>query len=232
MSFAERVLAFVHSLNVPSIALPEGFSWMFPYEHPEVRRMVALFYRKYYADERPRFFFFGINPGRFGAGTTGIAFTDPAALADECGIAHRLPRQRELSAQFIWQVVRAAGGAEPFFRHVYLTALSPLGLLRNGLNINYYDHPDLLRAVRPLIVWNIQTQIAFGAHRRMAVCLGEGQNFRVFKQLNAEHNFFEHLIALPHPRWIMQYRRKSTDRYVEQYVQTLQDMVASSAGAP
>jgi hypothetical protein len=128
--------------------------------------------------------------------------------------------------------VRAFGGAEPFFRHVYLTALSPLGLLRNGLNINYYDHPDLLRAVRPFIVWNIQTQIAFGAHRRMAVCLGEGQNFRVFKQLNAEHNFFEHLIALPHPRWIMQYRRKSTDRYVEQYVQTLQDMVASSAGAP
>lgn len=221
MAFAERVLTFSRELQVPSIPLPEGFSWLFPYEQAETQRVMALFYWKYYADDQPRFFVFGINPGRFGAGITGVPFTDPVRLAEDCGIANAFAQKQELSAQFIWQVIRAFGGPERFFKHFYITALSPLGFVRRGVNVNYYDDRQLLRAVEPFLVWNLRTQISFGARREVALCVGEGQNFRIFQRLNAEHGFFDRIEALPHPRWVMQYRRKSADAYVEQYLQVL-----------
>lgn len=222
MTFAEQVLAFSQALRIPDIPLPEGFSWLFPYEQTETQRVMALFYRKYYGDDALRFFLFGINPGRFGAGITGIPFTDPVRLEEDCGIPNTFPKKQELSAQFVWQVIRAFGGPELFCRQFYITALSPLGFVRNGANVNYYDNRHLLRAVEPFLVWNIRTQMAFGARREVAFCLGEGQNFRVFQRLNAEHGFFDHIAALPHPRWVMQYRRKSAEDYVERYVKTLQ----------
>lgn len=222
MSFADRVLAFYRLLQPPDIPLPTSFSWLFPYEQAETQRVMALFYQKYYADDQPRFFLFGINPGRFGAGITGIPFTDPVRLEQDCDIPNAFPKKQELSAQFIWQVIRAFGGPERFFRQFYITALSPLGFLRNGVNVNYYDDPQLLRAVEPFLVWNIRTQMAFGVRREVAFCIGEGQNFRVFQRLNAGHSFFDRITALPHPRWVMQYRRKSTGDYVKQYVQALQ----------
>lgn len=222
MSFAEHVLTFGQTLRTPDIPLPEGFSWLFPYKQAETQRVMGLFYRKYYADDAPRFFLFGINPGRFGAGITGIPFTDPVRLEEDCGIPNTFPKKQELSAQFVWQVIRAFGGPERFFRHFYITALSPLGLVRNGVNINYYDDRHLLRAVEPFLAWNMRSQMAFGARREIALCLGEGQNFRVFQRLNAENRFFNHIAALPHPRWVMQYRRKCVGDYVERYIQMLQ----------
>ncbi len=225
MSFAERVLAFSRQLSIPDISLPEGFAWLFPYDQAETQRVMALFYQKYYADEQLRFFLFGINPGRFGAGITGIPFTDPVRLAHECSIANTFPPRQELSAQFIWRVIQALGGPESFFQHFYITALSPLGFVRRGVNINYYDDRQLLRAVEPFIVWNIRQQLALGAHRTTAVCLGEGQNFRIFQRLNNQHGFFQKIIALPHPRWVMQYRRKSLEDYVELYVRLLEGIM-------
>jgi hypothetical protein len=222
MSFADRVLAFYRLLQPPDLPLPAGFSWLFPYEQAETRRVMTLFYQKYYADDQPRFFLFGINPGRFGAGITGIPFTDPVRLEQDCDIPNAFPKKQELSAQFIWQVIQAFGGPECFFRQFYITALSPLGFLRNGVNVNYYDDPQLLRAVEPFLVWNIRTQMAFGVHCEVAFGIGEGQNFRVFQRLNAGHRFFDRITALPHPRWVMQYRRKTTGDYVKQYVQALQ----------
>jgi len=226
MSFAERVLAFSRQLSIPDITLPEGFAWLFPYEQAETQRVMALFYHKYYAGEQLRFFLFGINPGRFGAGVTGIPFTDPVRLASECGIANAFPPKQELSAQFIWRVIEALGGPERFCQRFYITALSPLGFVRRGVNINYYDDRQLLRVVEPFIVWNLQQQLALGAHRNAAICLGEGQNFRIFQRLNSQHGFFERIIALPHPRWVMQYRRKSLQDYVDLYVRVLEGIVS------
>ncbi len=232
MSFAERALTFAQQLRMPDIPLPEGFAWLFPYKQEETLRVMALFYRKYYADDHPRFFLLGINPGRFGAGITGIPFTDPVRLANDCGIPNTLPPKQELSAQFVWQVIRAYGGPKRFFEHFYITALSPLGFVRNGVNVNYYDDRQLLRAVEPFIVWNIQSQLSFGAHRSAAVCIGEGQNFRIFQRLNEQHGFFEKIIPLPHPRWVMQYRRKSCEVYVAQYLEVLNALTATLKEKP
>lgn len=221
MTFAEQVIAFTRGLKPPDIPLPPGFAWLFPYDNPDTMQALSAFYQRFYTDPGPRTFLFGINPGRFGAGVTGVPFTDPIRLETECGIENPFAKKAELSSQFVWQFIRAYGGAAAFCRNFYITSLSPLGFVKDGVNINYYDDKALLQAVEPFIVWNIRTQLGFGARRDAAICLGEGQNFRVFQKLNARHGFFTEIIPLPHPRWVMQYRRKRLDEFVEKYVGVL-----------
>jgi uracil-DNA glycosylase len=221
MTFAEQVIAFTRALRPPDIALPQGFEWLFPYDNAETMRLLTTFYEKYYADSQPRNFIFGINPGRFGAGLTGVPFTDPIRLANLCGIENGFQKKPELSSVFVWQFINAYGGAEAFCRDFYITSLSPLGFVKDGKNINYYDDRQLQKTAEPFIVWNIRTQLDFGANRDAAICLGEGQNFAFFQKLNAAQGFFKEIIPLPHPRWVMQYRRKRVEEFVERYLGAL-----------
>jgi len=219
MNFAEQVIAFTRTLRPPDIALPDGFEWLYPYDQQETMRALTAFYEKYYADQGERTFLFGINPGRFGAGVTGVPFTDPVRLSTVCGIENEFPKKAELSSVFVWMFIRAYGGAEAFCRDFYITSLSPLGFVKDGKNINYYDDRSLQRAVESFIVWNIRTQLDFGANRELAICLGEGQNFAFFQKINAVHGFFREIVPLPHPRWVMQYRLKRVDEFVARYVE-------------
>lgn len=221
MTFADQVIAFTRDLRIPDIPLPPDFAWLFPYSEPETMAALTAFYQKYYTDSGNRTFLFGINPGRFGAGVTGVPFTDPVRLESECGIKNDFPKKQELSAQFVWMFINAFGGAEKFCRHFYITSVSPLGFTKNGININYYDDRNLIKATEPFIIWNIRTQLDFGANRDAVICIGEGQNFKFFKNLNEKHGFFRELIPLPHPRFVMQYRRKRLDEFVEKYVSVL-----------
>lgn len=224
-SFADQVIAFTRALRIPEIPLPPGFAWLFPYDNPATLEALSTFYQKYFSDTRPRTFLFGINPGRFGAGVTGVPFTDPIRLETQCGIANDFVKKPELSSDFVWRFINAFGGAEAFFRHFYITSLSPLGFVKDGKNINYYDDRALQRAAEPYIVWNIRTQLEFGARREVAFCLGEGQNYAMFQRVNAVHGFFRQIVPLPHPRFIMQYRRKQLDAFVDLYLERLNSRI-------
>lgn len=219
--FSQQVIDFTRRLRIPDLRIPEGFGWLFPYDRPETMEALTRFYSKYYADDRPRTFIFGINPGRFGAGVTGVPFTDPIRLEQACGIENDFQKKPELSSVFVWQFIQAYGGAEAFCHRFYITSLSPLGFVKDGKNVNYYDDRDLQAGVEPFIVWNIKTQVEFGAGRELAICLGEGQNYKFFQKINAKHGFFREIAPLPHPRWVMQYRRKRVDEFVGKYVETL-----------
>jgi len=48
-----------------------------------VRKLIREFYTKFYSDCKPRQLVLGINPGRFGAGATGIPFTDTRRLNEK-----------------------------------------------------------------------------------------------------------------------------------------------------
>ena len=224
-TFGSRVLDFYRHLAAPRV--PRGLRVMNPYADAKVLGYVSAFLKKYFADDRPRVLVLGINPGRFGAGLTGVTFTDPVALADECGIANALPRRRELSSIFVYDFVNRFGGAQSFYRDFFLTAASPLGFTRNDNNYNYYDDPRLARAVTPFIVQSIQRQIALGGRRDHAIVFGTGENFRFLLKLNEAHGFFDALHPLEHPRFIMQYRRKRLDEYLAKY-----DAVFSAALKP
>jgi hypothetical protein len=216
-TFGARVYRFYRTLESP--AVPAGIDVMTPYRAAHVRRHVRQFLRRYFDDNDPRVLVFGINPGRFGAGITGVTFTDPVALADVCGIANDLPRRRELSSVFVYRFIERFGGVRAFYRRFFLTAASPLGFTRKGRNLNYYDDPRLTRAVTPFIIRSIERQIALGGRRDHAIVLGTGANMRFISRLNADHGFFQEIHALEHPRPIMQYRRRQLEYYLSRYVE-------------
>ena len=210
---------FYASLEKPRV--PAGVHVMNPYADARAMRCTTAFLDAFYRDNNPRTLIFGINPGRFGAGITGITFTDPVALADFCGIPNHLPRRRELSSVFIYDVIAAMGGPRAFYARFMLTAICPLGFTRKAVNLNYYDVPSLKRAVTPFIVSSIARHIGIGGRRDRAVVLGNGQNARYLNALNDEHGFFHRIDALEHPRFILQYRRKRVQEYVAKYVAVL-----------
>lgn len=218
---SDRILNYHFELQ-PDWALPEGVALLFPYDYPETRKAMTAFYRKYYSDRRKRVFLFGINPGRFGAGVTGIPFTDPIRLADDCDIPNSFPARGELSSDFVYRAVQALGGPEAFYGRFYITSVCPLGFLKNGKNYNYYDDAALLEAVRPHILEHLLAQVPLGARRKVAVSLGRGKNFAHLQALNDELELFEDVRPLPHPRWIMQYRRRELDAHVKAYTKILQ----------
>ena len=219
MTFGSRAFQFYTGLVCPKPQ--QNVTVMNPYTDAHVRGYVRAFLDKYFSDNAKRVLVFGINPGRFGAGITGVTFTDPVALADNCGIENDLPRRQEISSIFIYNVIERCGGTHEFYRRLFLTAVSPLGFTRNGNNLNYYDDPALARAVTPFVTDTIEQQIALGGRRDRAIVLGIGENARFLQQLNEKHGFFQKIDALEHPRWIMQYRRRQLEKYLAKYEEAL-----------
>lgn len=214
--FGEQVIRFIIQLPT-ELNLPRGVGLLQPYNNEDTLHLTELFYRKFYSDVNKRTFIFGINPGRFGAGITGIPFTDPVNLKIMCSIQNELPQKHELSSLFVYRLIHAMGGTEAFYRKFYITAVSPLGFIHENKNLNYYDEKKLEAILTPFIVDSIKTQTGFGANKEVCYCWGEGKNFTFLNRLNEKHQWFKKIIPLPHPRWIMQYRRKSADDYVERF---------------
>ena len=224
MSFAQRILDFNRRLQ-PDWKLPGHVELLYPYAEEETWRAMEAFYRKYYEDESSRVAIFGINPGRFGAGVTGVPFTDPIRLETECGIENDFKKKPELSSDFVYRIVNSWGSPSEFYRRFYITSLCPLGFTKDGKNYNYYDDKKLERAVEPHIIDNIRAQIGLGVSDQVALCMGQGQNMKYFERLNQEHGFFRQVLPLPHPRWVMQYRRKRLREFVGLYLEKLRQAV-------
>lgn len=228
MTFAERIISFYGDIHFEG-KLPEGISLMNPFrENPRVMKTMALFYRKYYSDNRKRHLIMGINPGRFGAGCTGIPFTDTVRLENNCGLSLPGIRTYETSSVFIYEMIGKYGGPEKFFGDHYISSVSPLGFTAKGkkgneVNFNYYDSRDLTTSIMDFILESLRKQLDFGILRDTCFCLGTGKNFKFISELNREHRFFEKIIPLEHPRFIMQYRLKKKDRYINSYLTTLKN---------
>lgn len=219
--FADRLLHFLTAFPLPG-PLPGGAQALSPFGEPAVYDLLSQFACKFYADNRPRVAVLGINPGRLGMGRTGVAFTDPGALAEFCGIAHDLPRQRpEISTQFIYRVVEAMGGPVAFYQHFYLGSVYPLVLLREGLNYNYYDAPALIEALWADMRRSLRQQVhEMGLRTDVVVSLGKRNGF-FLNRLNNELGLFDKVVVFDHPRYLMQYRRRELDANVAHYVKIL-----------
>nr|WP_277881403.1 uracil-DNA glycosylase family protein [Hymenobacter cyanobacteriorum] len=223
---ATRLPLFLANFPAPP-ALPPGIEAQNPFQEPAVQTLAQRFADKFYAANQSRVALLGINPGRLGMGRTGVAFTDPVALRDICGIANDLPRGRpELSTQFVYRVVEALGGPAEFYRHFFLSSIYPLVLLNKGLNYNYYDSPAVIKALWPDLQRSLRQQVAdFGLRRDVAVSLGR-RNGKFLTKLNKELGLFDKIVVLDHPRYLMQYRRRDLEANVAKYVETLGSLLA------
>ena len=220
MTFADQILGFYQSLEI-SDKTPKGIGVMNPYRNEYAFGLCELFYHKYYSDNKERTLLLGINPGRFGSGITGISFTDPIKLEKECGIANTLIKKPELSADFIYAMINTYGGVKKFYQHYFISAVSPLGFTKEDKNINYYDEPALQKAITPFVLQSIDKLVAMKINRKKCFCIGEGKNFSFIQKLNQEQKWFEEIIPLAHPRFIMQYKRKKVNDYIMDYLQKL-----------
>lgn len=214
MCFSDKILKFYHELEIKE-KLPGDIEVLNPFQNPKTWAACKEFYTKYYDDTKTRRIILGINPGRFGAGVTGIPFTDPIRLEQNCSIHNEFEKKPELSSQFIYLLINRMGGPVPFYRHYYIGAVSPLGFVKGGKNYNYYDDKVLEKSLKPFIIKAMIQQIALGIDTQKCFCLGQGKNFEYLKVLNSELKIFKEIITLPHPRWIMQYRRKQLESFLD-----------------
>lgn len=229
-TFADRVIEFNKQVHFEG-RLPAGIRIMNPFrEDKNIIPLSAAFYKKFYDDHARRHIILGINPGRFGGGVTGIPFTDTKRLRNECGIPYEGKETHEPSSVFVYDVINAFGGPKAFYEKIYINSMSPLGFTSIGpngkeINYNYYDSPALIESVYDFIVDNIRKQIALGVYTDVCFCFGTGKNEKFLRQLNDKEKFFGKIVALEHPRFVMQYKSKSKQLYIDKYLAAFHEVM-------
>jgi hypothetical protein len=216
---------FHRRLHYTGEPLPAGIRVMNPFrENPQALGLLQAFCDKYFNDKQKRHIILGINPGRFGAGLTGIAFTDPKRLVSECGIPYEGKSTHEPSSVFVYEVINAYGGPEKFYKDFYINSPCPLGFVAvnekgRETNYNYYDSRELAAAVTGFMVESIGALIDLGIRTDVCFCFGTGKNEKFLSTLNMGHKFFGKIIALEHPRFIMQYKSRTRHLYIDKYLE-------------
>jgi hypothetical protein len=213
--------------------LPQGINIMNPYaQSQDIRFLCSIFYHKFYNDTSDRVLILGINPGRLGAGATGIPFTDTKRLNDDCGIPYDRFTTHEPSSVFIYEMINAFGGPELFYSLFYINSVCPLGFVKTEgnkvINYNYYDDIDLQASVANFILDNLRIQIEISGRSDICFCLGTGKNFKYLSALNEKYQFFGSIIPLEHPRFIMQYKAKEKQKYIDDYLLKLKKSLVLS----
>jgi len=231
MTLADKIIHFIEQLHYTGDPLPPDIRIMNPYrESDQAMEISKTFYKKFYSDDNKRHLVLGINPGRFGAGLTGVPFTDTKRLVSECHIPYNGKISHEPSSVFVYEMIRAFGRTEAFYSKFYINSLCPLGFTiadekGKEKNYNYYDSPALMKATTSYIIENIHKQIGLGVQTDVCFCFGTGKNENFLRKLNDEHQFFGKIVALEHPRFIMQYKAKSVQTYIDKYLAAFHSVI-------
>ena len=69
-------------------------------------------------------------------------------------------------------MIHEYGGVKKFYEDWFIGSVCPLGFIKNGKNINYYDDKKLMEAVTPFIVDCINKQVAIGFNTDKCLCIG------------------------------------------------------------
>jgi hypothetical protein len=215
----DLLYSYLSKLN-PVFELPKNVTVINPYLNKEAKSLLKQFCAAFYNSSQKRVLILGINPGRFGAGLTGIPFTDPYALEHFGGISNSFEKKRELSSRFVYDFINAYGGVEKFYNHFLLSSTCPLGFLKGIKNYNYYDSTELLNATENFISKSLINFSKMNVSNEVVISLGK-KNAAHLEKINSELQLFGKIITLDHPRYILQYKRNELAGYLQQYVETL-----------
>ncbi|MBL7880349.1 MAG: SMUG2 DNA glycosylase family protein [Chryseobacterium gambrini] len=225
-TFAEKVVNFNLNLKYEG-NLPDDFQVLNPYlDNPETMIVMEKFYLKYYNDSHQRKFLIGINPSRHGAGATGVPFTDTKRLEAVCRIKMESAHTHEVSSVFMYDMIGQYGGAEEFYKEVYINSPFPLAIVRKSkgswINANYYDDKELFKDVKDFMIDSLKKHITLNLDTSEVFILGK-KNADFISKLNKEANLFEKMTVLEHPRYIQQYKSKEKQLYIDKYILTLKN---------
>ncbi len=228
-TFADNVIEYNKNLAYTG-ELPAGFRVINPfYDNSEAIKVMEQFYRKYYTDSRLRKFIIGINPGRHGAGITGIPFTDTKHLENVCGIRMQSAQTHEISSVFVYDMIAQYGGAEVFYQDFFINSPFSLAIVREKeagkwVNANYYDDTSLLRMTEEFMITSLKKQITIGIDCNEVFVLGK-KNAEYISTMNRKANLFGRITVLEHPRYIQQYKSKDKQFYIDKYIQALNNSI-------
>ena len=225
----KQILQFNDKLSKMSIDLPEKYRIINPFQgeqREQIKEVTTAFYQKYYNDTNPRRLILGSSPARRGTAVTGVPFEDAAHLQKETGIFIDNFYVNKSSSGFLYDVIEKYGGCDKFYADFYMNFVCPLGIVRTKpdgkeVNSNYYENKKLQEALRSFIISTLQSQKDFGIDTSECYCIGSGENYRFLLEINQEHNFFESIVPLEHPRFIMQYNSKRKDIFIDKYINAL-----------
>lgn len=221
-SFANRAIDFNKELIAPK-RLPNNFRVLNPFaDNPETVEVMEQFYHKFYTDNNERRFIVGINPGRLGAGTTGVPFTDTKRLLSHCDIEMKSARTHEISSVFVYDMIDAYGGAEKFYKDFYINSPFPLAIVRQSktgdwINANYYDDRELFAALKEYMIETLRKLIKIGLDSSEVFVWGK-KNADFIARLDREDKLFDKLTVLEHPRYIQQYKLRERQFYIDKYL--------------
>ncbi len=224
--FADKIISFNKSLKL-DVDLPCNIRVMNPFqENAEALQVSSAFYKKFYSDTQKRKLILAINPGRYGAGVTGIPFTDTKRLEEKCGLTIQDVSTHEPSSVFVYRMIDAWGGVDKFYGSFFINSICPLGFVRTNnhgreVNYNYYDSNELLEKILPFAAWAIEEYINMGCYTETCFCMGTGKNYKILKLINDQHRFFKKIVPIEHPRYVIQYKSGQMSGYIDKYVTLL-----------
>ena len=228
-TFSDTVLEFNEWLANISLELFDNYSISNPFNGKnriQIKEITNAFYKKYYNDHNKRYLILGSSPARKGSATTGIPFEDASHLYKETGIMIDNFSINKSSSNFLYDVMEQYGDCQKFYKDFFMSFVCPLGIENvnskgNIVNANYYENKKLEKALHNFIVDSLKKQIAFGIDTSICYCIGSGENFKFLTKINEEYHFFDKIIALEHPRFIMQYNSKDRNKYLDKYITSL-----------
>jgi Domain of unknown function (DUF4918) len=223
-NLADKIIEFNRNLHY-SGKLPDDFQVLNPYlDNPETLEVMQQFYHKFYNDSHQRKFLIGINPSRHGAGVTGVPFTDTKRLESVCGIPMVSARTHEVSSVFVYDMIAEYGGAEAFYKDVYINSPFPLAIVRKSkggwINANYYDDKSLFNDVKNFMIESLKKHISLNLDTSEVFIMGK-KNADFISKLNQEADLFKKMTVLEHPRYIQQYKSKEKQLYIDKYILAL-----------
>jgi len=227
-TFGNKIIKFNKELDIKG-ELYNGIKVMNPFkENEEILSIIESFYYKFYNDNKKRKLILGINPGRLGAGVTGIPFTDTKRLSEICNIEINSVSTHEPSSVFIYELIEKYGGVEKFYNDYYINSISPLGFIEknekgNWINCNYYDYKELFKSTEKFIISSLKKQIDFGIDTKNCLVLGK-KNAKFMKIINDKERLFDKITILDHPRYIVQYKSKEKKKYLSEYLSKLKEI--------
>ena len=226
-TFRKQILKFnedVARFNIESFNSEVKIVNPFVDRAQDVNRRIDEFYLRYYNDTKKRRLILGSTPARQGSAVTGIPFEDVNTLE---GISEKKGASKR-SVNFLETVIARYGGRDIFYRDFLMNFVCPLSLIKinskgQEVNCNYYESKVLKEKLSGMIVESLMKLSAFPVDNSVAYCIGSGENYKFLSKINEEYRFFDKIIPLEHPRFIMQYHSKEKEMYVKKYMEALSE---------
>lgn len=177
---------------------------------------VLAFNRKYYSIGEPKVMLCGINPGRFGAGKTGVPLIDFKSLSKL--IPNIVREDSERSAQFFYEVIDHFG-AQNFYRSFYVGNVSWLGYTKDKRNLNFDRLP---RPGKEAVISLFRYEMSY-IKPAVVISMGDVVKETVEQVLGSSTRTD---LTLPHPYYCsFPTRKEKCKRY---YIEALEPFVKTS----